>query len=304
MTKGILVLMGACLCLTGACGVPRTPQPSSETRPAARELDRQIDLLAEQIIGSLSAQDLGPVALVAFTDLDGKPSGLGTYLAEELTLRLFRTGRFRLVERKQMDKLLAEQKFQASGLIDEASAARLGRLAGAGALLTGTIADLDASVKLNARLINTESGTLFAVASVRVPVDPELAVLLGRRPQDGAGAASGHFDGAWEAVISCAAQAGGMAYTVHCPATVRAGVFHGQFGTEGVAPCLSIDGRIAADGTAVLMASGLTGSPRYSMNHARSGFPFFYHIQTTFTETGGTGRRLEDRPCEVVFFKR
>jgi curli biogenesis system outer membrane secretion channel CsgG len=46
-------------------------------------------------------------------------------------MALMRTGRFTVVDRSAVDKLLAEQEFSSSGVVDPASAARLGRMLGA-----------------------------------------------------------------------------------------------------------------------------------------------------------------------------
>lgn len=52
---------------------------------------------------------------------------------------LMRTGRFSLVDRAQVDALLAEQKFSYSGVVDPATAARLGKMLGAEAVLVVNI---------------------------------------------------------------------------------------------------------------------------------------------------------------------
>jgi len=65
-----------------------------------------------------------------------------------------------------------------SGMIDESSAVELGRVLGVDAIASGTITDLGTSVKVNARLISAESGKLFSVASVEIPKNDKVKVLL------------------------------------------------------------------------------------------------------------------------------
>jgi len=283
------------LCTLGLLAAP--PEPRGE----ARELDRHLDILATDLIASLAGQHSTKIALLEFPDLEGKGSALGKYLAEELTSRLFRTGRFRIVERQQLERMLAEQKLSASGLVDEATASRLGRLLGADALLTGTVADLNTSVKVNARLIATETGSIFSVATVKIPMNRELEVLLGRRA--GAASTPGQFDGAWEVELVCEGFGRGQGYTYRFTATVKDSVFHGQYGQEGVPPCLTLDGRISPSGTAVILANGLSGDPKFNPRGFRKGLPYFYHIEATFGDSSGTGRRLEMRACAVTFKK-
>lgn len=297
------VMIGA-LSLAGACGAPRVgAAPAAPATPAApagsRELDRQIGDLADQLLAGLTFAHVDKVAVLDFPGLDGKVAPFGRYLAEELTTRLVRAGRFQVVERRLLNQLLAEQKLDASGLVDEATASRLGRVLGAGAIMTGTVADLDASVKINARVMETATSSVSSVATVRIPLDPELTALLGREPK--AGPAGGSFDGEWEVLVGCPPQDGALGYHLHFTAQVKAGVLHGQYGSEGVPPCLTLDGKIRPDGSAVILANGLTGDARYNVKQYKKGLPVFYHIEGTFAGDRGTGHRLETRACDVTF---
>ncbi|MFO7676447.1 MAG: CsgG/HfaB family protein [bacterium] len=68
----------------------------------------------------------------AVQDADAAPTdGLYDYAA----MALMRTGRFTVVDRSAVDRLLAEQEFSYSGAADPASAARLGKMLGAEAVM-------------------------------------------------------------------------------------------------------------------------------------------------------------------------
>jgi len=270
-------------------------------RVQPRELDQQVDQLARQITESLADRKVATLAILEFPGLDGRVTDLSRYLTEELTTRLFRTGRFQIVERQHLKRVLDEQRLGATGLIDEASASRLGRVLGADVLATGTIMDLDTHVKINARLVAAETGSLFSVANVRIPMNRELAKLLGRKPGE---ADPSRFDGTWEVSVACTATEGALGYTNRFPATVKGGVLHGQYGTEGVAASLTLDGRINPNGTATILASGLTGDTRFNVKAMPKGRPYSYHIEATFLNASGTGRRVEVRPCSVTFIRK
>ena len=299
--KLLSVVMIGALSLSGACGAPKVVEAPRPAAPAgSRDLDRQIADLADQLLAGLAFAKFDKIAVIDFPGLDGKVTPLGQYLAEELTTRLVRAGRVQVVERRLLGQVLAEQKLDASGLVDEATASRLGRVLGAGAIVTGSAADLDGSVKINARVIETASGSVSAVATVRIPLDPELAALLGRE-SGRTGGAAGSFDGDWEVQVGCLPQAGSLGYHLHFTAQVKAGILHGQYGTEGVAPCLTLDGKIRPDGSAVILANGLAGDPKYNIKQWKQGMPIFYHIQGVFQGDQGTGHRLENRVCDVQF---
>jgi TolB-like protein len=279
--KGITILtlaaLGASLGCNPAVRTPRRPRLAATRSPEplpqeapSRNLEPALDALAADLLSGITLAEGHKVAVVEFASLEGRSTPLGKYLAEELTTRLFRARRFAIVERQLLDRMLAEQKLGASGLLDESTASRLGRLVGADALITGTITDLSDHLKVHARLITTESGAVSAVASASLPMDSEVARLWERK---GGAPAPGRFDGDWEVDIGCSAQDGGLPYHLRFVAHVRGGAFQGQYGTEGSSPFLSVEGTVGPDGHAVLLATGTTGDARFSIRNAPPGLP-------------------------------
>ena len=107
---------------------------------------------------------------------------LGKAAADELVTQLFRIGSFSIIERAQLDALLAEQDLGASGAVDTSTAARIGQLLGVQLILTGSITQFSiertsggfrsfgASVSraesvLDVRLVNTTTGEIMLAES-------------------------------------------------------------------------------------------------------------------------------------------
>lgn len=67
----------------------------------------------------------------------------GSGLADMLTTELHRTGRFIVVERKELDAVLTEQDLATAGRISKATAARTGELLGAEYLVAGVITEFE-----------------------------------------------------------------------------------------------------------------------------------------------------------------
>ena len=63
-------------------------------------------------------------------------------LVEMLSGALFRTGRYDLVERKEIERVLREQRFQLSDVVDPATAVRIGKILGAQTIVTGAITEI------------------------------------------------------------------------------------------------------------------------------------------------------------------
>jgi TolB-like protein len=92
--------------------------------------------------------------------------GLGEQIAATLTDGLARSGEVRVVERRQLQQILEELKLSASGLIDEQTAIRAGKILGANALLLGSFLKFQDSVKINVRVVKTETGEILSTERV------------------------------------------------------------------------------------------------------------------------------------------
>lgn len=141
-------------------------------------LDNQIDNIAHQIINNLTLKKKSTIAVIAFSDLKGNVNGFGNFLSEELITRLFKNKQFNIIERQLLKKIVDEHKLGVSGMIDENTAKEFGSILGVDAIVTGSITDLGRSIKVNARLIATDTGTIFAVASGEIIKDDKMLTLM------------------------------------------------------------------------------------------------------------------------------
>lgn len=64
---------------------------------------------------------------------------LGEAAADEFVTQLFQSGRFSVIEREQINAILAEQDFGQSGRVNPTQAAELGRILGVQVIVTGSI---------------------------------------------------------------------------------------------------------------------------------------------------------------------
>ncbi len=95
--------------------------------------------------------------------------------------RLFMTRRFEVVERQMLNKIIKEHKLTYTHFFDEESVKEIGKLLGVGAIASGSVTDLNGSVKVNARIIATDTGSIFAVASVKILKDITVTKLLEKK---------------------------------------------------------------------------------------------------------------------------
>lgn len=88
--------------------------------------------------------------------------GLGEEIAATLTDSLARSVNVRIVERKRLQPIMEELKLSASGLVDEQTAIKAGRLLGANALVLGSFLKFRDSIKINVRVVKTETGEILS----------------------------------------------------------------------------------------------------------------------------------------------
>jgi hypothetical protein len=116
-------------------------------------------------------------------------------------------------------------------------------------------------------------------------------------------AAPSPFDGRWSVMLSCPATTDGkaMAYAYQFAAQVKDGVLHGERGTAGAPGWLQFDGPIAADGSAELVAQGLTNIPSYALYNVSKGTPYKHAVKAQFQAGHGTGSWTTVRTCTFAF---
>lgn len=148
--------------------------PPTADAGGTSELEAKCRDLCEQISKGYSGntgRGKATLAVVEFSSLSGGVTDLGRLLSEELITRLFATGHYKVIERLLLNKAIAEHKLQLQGLVDPRSAKELGKILGVDAIMSGTIADLGDSLRVNARLIATETGEVLSVAAVTMRKD-------------------------------------------------------------------------------------------------------------------------------------
>jgi len=92
---------------------------------------------------------------------------MGKFVAEWLITALVRDGRFEVIERRLLEKILAEQKLGLSGILDEGSASKLGQMLGAKVVISGSVMSLKGQIEVNARIIDVQTGSVIAAESVK-----------------------------------------------------------------------------------------------------------------------------------------
>ena len=73
-----------------------------------------------------------------------------------------------VVERKKLDKIMAEYAFQSSPFVDIKTAKKLGQIVGADCIIVGSVAALGRPLYITARMIDVEKGTILHSAKMKL----------------------------------------------------------------------------------------------------------------------------------------
>ena len=92
-------------------------------------------------------------------------------------------------------------------------------------------------------------------------------------------AGASRFDGNWNVTVACPRDADGASgYTLEFVAQIKDGFLRGEYGAEGAAGSLKLQGEIRADGSASLDAKGITGDRKFNVKNVASGVPYGYQV--------------------------
>ncbi len=124
--------------------------------------------------GATSAQENRPgIAVMAFEnggsygqdaeDFEALRVGIQQMLMTEIAMN----NAARVVERSQINALIAEQDLAADGRVDANTAAQLGKLVGAKYMIFGSFNNFYGDMRIDARIVNTETSEIVKTTRVR-----------------------------------------------------------------------------------------------------------------------------------------
>ena len=133
----------------------------------------EFSTLAQKLLQDPKKGNKATYAFLDFTT-DNKNALVEKYITDALTEAVFSTGKVKIIERANLEKILDEQKFQASGLVDESQAANIGVIAGVEYVCYGTIKEIENGYTVNARVVDVETGEICAMSRTNVTKDSYL----------------------------------------------------------------------------------------------------------------------------------
>ncbi|MGE3728718.1 MAG: tetratricopeptide repeat protein [Candidatus Sericytochromatia bacterium] len=110
------------------------------------------------------------LAVLPFENLTRQPTDdwMGLSLAESLTGSLAKLPALQVIERSQLKRVLSEQNFSQSALVDSSQAPALGKLVGAKQMVVGHFQKVGEKLRIQARVLQVETGQVLPESVVQV----------------------------------------------------------------------------------------------------------------------------------------
>ena len=146
----------------------------------SQDFDGQLEELAQNIATKLDGKDKKKIAVWGFVTESGERTALGNYITEDFSVYLTNFGvNYEIIDRNHLDMLLKEHQLNSEGYIDEATAKELGKIVAVDAIITGTYTVLTTSVKVRAKVLDTETALQFAANMATLPLNENVSSYLG-----------------------------------------------------------------------------------------------------------------------------
>ena len=155
------------------------------TPACAEEYLTNLSDVAGRISAALEASHVRGVSVLDFTDLQGTPTELGRFFAEELSNQLVLAAKqYSVVDRNYLNLLLKEHNLSQDGLIDPRTRRQLGNLIGIDTVIVGVTTLLGKQIRLSARAVSVETGKIIIAANTTFFITPSLENLNDRGVRD------------------------------------------------------------------------------------------------------------------------
>jgi len=108
---------------------------------------------------------------------------MGAIVAEWFITAFVDEGRFDVVERAMLTKIIDEQKLGMSGVLDEKTVSQIGKLLGVKVIISGSVMRLQSMTEINARIIDVQTASIISAESVKSSSTTQLQEMVGLMSQ-------------------------------------------------------------------------------------------------------------------------
>ena len=145
-------------------------------------LEDALQKFAKQVAKEMNIAGFERLTVTELQSQQGEMSRFEKHIRKDLVTRISSNNDLSVVESALMKQVLDELKLSSHEIMEPNNIRKFGNLTGADAVITGTVTDHGGKVKIDARLMATETGEVFAVLSIPVFKDGQVRAMLEKRP--------------------------------------------------------------------------------------------------------------------------
>ena len=157
------------------------PRSALASTDSIQSLSRE---LSHQLMETLDERPR--ITVLDFTDIRNRPNELGRYLALSLANEMVMLRTVSVLDRANLETIMAEHELTAAGLLRPEDAKKLGQFAGVDAILIGNISAMGNWIEVIVRAISTETSEIIASGRANLEATSELRQMLGMQVDSGA----------------------------------------------------------------------------------------------------------------------
>ncbi|MCL2190559.1 MAG: hypothetical protein FWB79_01045 [Treponema sp.] len=166
--KKFLLILACALALGAKAAEAQTARLGDAIRNAAEEL----------------SAGMAPDTRIAVISMRADSARMSNHLIDEMIMAFVNTQRVLVVNRAQLDLIAAEMHLAIDGLIDDATAQSIGRLAGVQFIYTGAFEPFGNIYRLRIQAIEVETAIIRRIHTANVWNDAVVSTLLGTAGRD------------------------------------------------------------------------------------------------------------------------
>jgi len=128
--------------------------------------------MGDRLLDGLPKGKKSRIAILDFETRSNDLEQVSEIVRERLTTYIVQTNRAEVIERRLLKKLLEEHQLEVSGIIDDETGNKIGKLLGVSAVITGTVSSLSGKeAEVNARLVRVDTAKILSAANLIVTTD-------------------------------------------------------------------------------------------------------------------------------------
>jgi len=142
-------------------------------------LDKEIESIKIRLLEKIDNISVENIAVADFADADEVSTKLGRYLANEFSFALASASaekNFNVIDRSKMKFLLEENGLAKGGLIDPNTVAKLGKIKGIDAIITGTLTPASDYIRVFINVIELETAKVLVAIKGDISKNPTITL--------------------------------------------------------------------------------------------------------------------------------